>query len=184
MIDRTTLLFALPGFRVLNVTLEPDGGRLVLVESVAKDGGCPSCGVMSSRIKDRPICRLRDLYATSRRLGAALHQQAFCSLGASPGARAYYDALRARNIGQHAALRQLANRRRAVPKGLPSSLAQHRIKKSRLHEAPPCVRGTPGVLESDTCRLDFASYWPMRCRPSWLPFVCSSLSAQRCIWIP
>ena len=33
MIDRTTLLFALPGFRVLNVTLEPDGGRLVLVRA-------------------------------------------------------------------------------------------------------------------------------------------------------
>ena len=49
-------------------------------------------------------------YATNRRLGAELHQQAFCSLGASPGAHAYYDALRARNIGHHAALRQLANR--------------------------------------------------------------------------
>src|SRR5665647_2009793 len=61
MIDRTTSLFALPGFRVLNVTLEPDGGRLVLVESVAKDGGCPSCGVMSSRLKDRPVCQLKDL---------------------------------------------------------------------------------------------------------------------------
>src|SRR5665647_1546883 len=61
MIDRTTSLFALPGFRVLNVTLEPDGGRLVLVESVATDGGCPSCGVMCSRSKERPICRLKDL---------------------------------------------------------------------------------------------------------------------------
>ena len=61
MIDRTTLLFALPGFRVLNVTLDPDGGRVVLVESVATDGGCPLCGVMSSRIKERPICRLKDL---------------------------------------------------------------------------------------------------------------------------
>jgi transposase len=49
-------------------------------------------------------------YATNRRLGAALHQQAFSSLGTSPGARAYYDALRARKIGHHAALRQLANR--------------------------------------------------------------------------
>ena len=57
MIDRTTLLFALPGFRVLNVTAEPDGGRRVLVESVAKEGGCPCCGVMSSLIKDRPVCR-------------------------------------------------------------------------------------------------------------------------------
>lgn len=55
------MLFALPGFRVLNVTPEPGGGRLVLVESVANEGGCPSCGVMSSRIKDRPLCRLKDL---------------------------------------------------------------------------------------------------------------------------
>jgi len=61
MIDRTTLLFALPGFRVIDVSLEPDGGRLVLVETVATEGGCPSCGVMSSRIKDRPTCRLKDL---------------------------------------------------------------------------------------------------------------------------
>ena len=29
---------------------------------------------------------------------------------ASPGARAYYDAIRARGVGHHAALRQLANR--------------------------------------------------------------------------
>ncbi len=49
-------------------------------------------------------------YATNRRLGAALHLQAFAALGASPGARAYYDALRRRDIGHHAALRQLANR--------------------------------------------------------------------------
>src|SRR6478752_6860825 len=49
-------------------------------------------------------------YATNRRLGDALHQQAFSALSGSPGARAYYDALRARKIGHHAALRQLANR--------------------------------------------------------------------------
>jgi transposase len=49
-------------------------------------------------------------YAANRRLGAALHLQAFAALGASPGARAYYDALRGRNTGHHAALRQLANR--------------------------------------------------------------------------
>ena len=47
MIDRMTLLFALPGFRVLNVSSEPDVRRLVLVlvlvlvESLAQDGGCP-----------------------------------------------------------------------------------------------------------------------------------------------
>jgi hypothetical protein len=49
-------------------------------------------------------------YARNDRLGDALHQQAFCALTASPGARAYYDELRARGTGHHAALRQLGNR--------------------------------------------------------------------------
>jgi Transposase/Transposase IS116/IS110/IS902 family len=49
-------------------------------------------------------------YARNDRLANALHQQAFSALTGSPGARGYYDALRARGIGHHAALRQLANR--------------------------------------------------------------------------
>ncbi len=61
MSDRTTLLFALPAFRVLEVSLEPGGGRRVLVESLATEGGCPTCGVLSGRIKDRPTSRIRDL---------------------------------------------------------------------------------------------------------------------------
>jgi hypothetical protein len=44
------------------------------------------------------------------RLVDALHQQAFCALNASPGARAYYDQLRGRGANHHAALRQLSNR--------------------------------------------------------------------------
>jgi hypothetical protein len=44
------------------------------------------------------------------RLVDALHQQAFCALSASPGARAYYDELRRRGMNHHAALRQLSNR--------------------------------------------------------------------------
>jgi transposase len=61
MDNGTTLLFALPAYRVLDVTLEPDGGRRVLVECVAEEGGCPSCGVMSAVIKDRPTSRVKDL---------------------------------------------------------------------------------------------------------------------------
>ena len=49
-------------------------------------------------------------YARNARLANAAQQWAFGSLKGSPGARAYYDALRARNIGHQAALRQLANR--------------------------------------------------------------------------
>jgi transposase len=49
-------------------------------------------------------------FVRNQRLADALHQQAFCALNASPGARAYYDQLRARGAGHHAALRQLSNR--------------------------------------------------------------------------
>ena len=40
----------------------------------------------------------------------ALGRQAFSALGSSPGARAYYQQLRDRRVGHHAALRQLGNR--------------------------------------------------------------------------
>jgi transposase len=49
-------------------------------------------------------------YARNHRLADAVQQWAFGALKGSPGARAYYDALRARNVGHQAALRQLANR--------------------------------------------------------------------------
>ena len=49
-------------------------------------------------------------YARNRHLADATHQWAFCALTASPGARTYYDAIRARGVSHHAALRQLGNR--------------------------------------------------------------------------
>jgi len=44
------------------------------------------------------------------RLRDAVDLQAFCALQVSPGARGYYDRLRGRGAGHHAALRQLGNR--------------------------------------------------------------------------
>jgi transposase len=49
-------------------------------------------------------------YVHNDRLRDALDGQAFAALTASPGARAYYDQLRAHGTGHRAALRQLANR--------------------------------------------------------------------------
>ena len=46
----------------------------------------------------------------NRRLADALHQQAFTALHASPGARAYYDARRARGATHDQALRAVGNR--------------------------------------------------------------------------
>ena len=44
------------------------------------------------------------------RLADAVHQWALGARRGSPGARAHYHAMRARNISHHAALRQLSNR--------------------------------------------------------------------------
>lgn len=53
---------------------------------------------------------IRARYVHNDRLLDALTRQAQSALKASPGARAYYDTLRARGAGHQAALRQLANR--------------------------------------------------------------------------
>jgi transposase len=60
----------------------------------------------ASGTKKRVLAR----HARNDRLADALQQWALSSLRGSPGARAYYDALRARKVGHQAALRQLANR--------------------------------------------------------------------------
>ena len=49
-------------------------------------------------------------FARNHRLGDACDQWAFCSITRSPGARRYYDELRARGKTHRQALRQLANR--------------------------------------------------------------------------
>jgi Transposase/Transposase IS116/IS110/IS902 family len=49
-------------------------------------------------------------YARNRRLADACYQWAFSALGASPGARAFYDQRRAAGDTHHRALRALANR--------------------------------------------------------------------------
>jgi hypothetical protein len=56
-------------------------------------------------------------YVHNDRLRDALRLQAFIALGQSPGARAYYDALRRRGTGHEAALRQLASRLVAILHG-------------------------------------------------------------------
>jgi hypothetical protein len=53
---------------------------------------------------------VRARFARNPWLADTCDRWAFCSLTRSPGARAYYDALRARRQGHHAALRMLANR--------------------------------------------------------------------------
>ena len=83
-------------------------------------------------------------YATNRRLGVALHLQAYGALGGSPGTRAYYDAIRARGNGHHAALRQVANRLVGILHGC-------------LEAAPSTTKPSPGTLQ------------PTSRKPPWHP---------------
>jgi transposase len=57
--DAATILFNLPDYRVISTTLTA-GRRQVIVET-DQPPGCPSCGVIASRRKERRLPRLRDI---------------------------------------------------------------------------------------------------------------------------
>ncbi|XAS62916.1 transposase family protein [Micrococcaceae bacterium Sec5.8] len=57
--DAATILFNLPDYRVISTTLSA-GRRQVIVET-DQPPGCPSCGVVASRRKERRYQRLRDI---------------------------------------------------------------------------------------------------------------------------
>lgn len=62
MSDPTSLLYGLSGYRVLEVVEAAAEDPLrVVIEPVERAAACPSCGVFSSAVKDRPVRRLRDL---------------------------------------------------------------------------------------------------------------------------
>jgi transposase len=68
MDEATSRLFGLPGFTVVDVTrLEPRVVRVV-VETEPGPAGCPGCGVVSRRVKDRRLVRVRDLPASGQRV--------------------------------------------------------------------------------------------------------------------
>jgi transposase len=59
--DAASVLFNLPGHRVIEAVDLPDGRRRVVVEAVAEEDGCPDCGVVSDRVHSRSRQRLRDV---------------------------------------------------------------------------------------------------------------------------
>ena len=70
MDDPTSLLFGLDGFVVLEVAdvAGEDATVRVVVETEPGEAACPDCGVIASRIKDRPLCRIKDLPACGQRV--------------------------------------------------------------------------------------------------------------------
>lgn len=58
--EAATILFNLPDYRVISTGVSPDGGRRVIVET-DQPPGCPTCGVVASRRKERRFQRIRDI---------------------------------------------------------------------------------------------------------------------------
>lgn len=60
-VDPATMLFNLPQYRVVAVTRDVMGTRKVFIDTPTGEAGCPSCGVISSRVHQRTQQRIRDV---------------------------------------------------------------------------------------------------------------------------
>lgn len=99
---------------------QPGQGAVVAARVLAEFGDDPTATPLRARqnyAATSPITRqsgkkktVHARFVHNDRIVDALNRQAQGALSGSPGARAYYDQLRARGIGHNAALRQLANR--------------------------------------------------------------------------
>lgn len=62
MTEQATLLFGLPGVRVVGVNQEADGARVLeLATDEETAAACPSCGVFSTSVKERITTRPKDI---------------------------------------------------------------------------------------------------------------------------
>ena len=59
--DAASVIFNLPGYRVIDAVDLPLGGRRVKVQPVDLESGCPACGVVSSRVHGWVVQRVRDV---------------------------------------------------------------------------------------------------------------------------
>src|SRR5438105_2040131 len=64
--DAASVLFDLPGYRVIQAVDLSGGRREVRVEAVRVEDGCPDCGVLSTRVHQRTRQRLRDVPVAGR----------------------------------------------------------------------------------------------------------------------
>jgi transposase len=64
--DAASVLFDLPGYRVLDALDLPGGARQVVITATCAEAACPSCGVLSGRVHQRVRQRLRDIPVAGR----------------------------------------------------------------------------------------------------------------------
>jgi transposase len=69
MSDATSVLFGLEDeFTVVAVERLGSACIKVLIEHSAREGPCPECGVLTGKVKDRPLMRLKDVPASGQRV--------------------------------------------------------------------------------------------------------------------
>lgn len=77
-VDAASILFNLSGYRVVSARAAVgDLPRQVLVETVAAEGACPSCGVLSSRVQARPVQRVKDVACGGERLDVLVRKRRY-----------------------------------------------------------------------------------------------------------
>jgi transposase len=77
-VDAASILFNLPGYRVVSAgPAVGDQPRQVLIETVATEGACPSCGVLSSRVQARPTQHVKDVACGGGRLDVVVRKRRY-----------------------------------------------------------------------------------------------------------
>jgi transposase len=76
--DAASILFNLPDYRVVSATpASGDQPRQVLIETIAAEGACPSCGVFSSRVQARPVQHVKDVACGGDRLDVLVRKRRY-----------------------------------------------------------------------------------------------------------
>ena len=79
--DAASILFNLPDYRVVSATpASGDQPRQVLIETIAAEGACPSCGVLSARVQARPVQHVKDVPCGGDRLDVLVRKRRYICL--------------------------------------------------------------------------------------------------------
>lgn len=78
-VDAASILFNLSGYRVVSASPAVGGEqpRQVVIETLAYEGACPSCGVLSSRIQARPVQHVKDVACGGQRLDVLVRKRRY-----------------------------------------------------------------------------------------------------------
>jgi transposase len=91
--DAASILFNLPGYRVLSATEASEGlPRQVLVEATDPEGACPDCGVLSGRVHSRPVQQVKDLSCGGEALAVRVRKRRYVCLEVACSRRTFTEA--------------------------------------------------------------------------------------------